>query len=204
MTEEEWETESILIANRIRTWSHNVVEKKHKAFNNLPACPFARKAWLQHKVMIHVTESLDAVLEIKAVNPPTQDITYIFAWTGWKEMSQDDFADWIYAQNENHFGVWLAAFHPEGYDASPMSAEGNVDEIFAEVDDICIILMQEYDHLVASSEQLEKSGYYDNYSEEEKSVLRERQEKFHAWKRQQTHINQASPFEEEEGYEITH
>ena len=114
-------------------------------------------------------------------------------------MSQDDFADWIYAQNETISSMKAAYILKDT--RKPNVGGGNVDEIFAEVDDICIILM---DHLVASSEQLEKSGYYDNYSEEEKSVLRERQEKLHAWKRQQTHINQASPFDEEEGYETTH
>ena len=184
MTEEEWEEHSILVAQRIRSWSANVVEKKHKVFNNLPACPFAKKSWLQHKVMIHVTESLDAVLEVKATNPPTQDMTFLFAWTNWRSMSQDDFSDFIYEQNDNHFGVWLAAFHPEAIDSIPMSTGESQDEIFSEVDDICIILMQEYDHLVKSAKQLEASGYYTNYTEAELSVLRDREEQLNAWKRQ--------------------
>ena len=154
--------------------------------------------------MIHVTESLDAVLEIKAVNPPTQDITYIFAWTGWKEMSQDDFADWIYAQNENHFGVWLAAFHPEGYDASPMSAEGNVDEIFAEVDDICIILMQEYDHLVASSGAVREVRLLRQLSGGREICTPRKTGETSCVETSANAHQPSEPFDEEEGYETTH
>ncbi len=202
MTEDEWEEQSITIAQRIRSWSDNVVEKNTQLFNNLPACPFAKKAWLQHKVMIHVTESLDAVLEVKATNPPTQDMTFLFAWTGWKDMTQDDFADFIYDQNKNHFGVWLAAFHPLAHDESPMSCDSkNFDDLFAEVDDICIILMQEYSHLVKASEKLKATGYYQNYTEEELAVLDDRKDNLNAWKRQTKEICESPS---ENGWEEIH
>ena len=146
--------------------------------------------------MIHVTPDLDAVVEVKAAQPPEGDMTYLFVWTGWDEMSQDDFSDWIFEQNENHFGTWLAAIHPGGHEGSPVGASDDKN-IFSQVDDICIILMQEYEHLVEASKALQKTGYYNNYTDAEMGVLTDREEKFHAWKHQTGGHHEA---EEEEAF----
>lgn len=175
-----WTATSIKISNRVRKWSDEVVEKGSKLFNGGPPCPFARKAWLQSSVMIHVTPDLDAIVDIKAAHPPSGDDTYLFVWVGWEDMSPDDFSDWIYDQNENHFGVWLAAVHPGGENNS--LDDSDEDNIFSQVDDMCIILMQEYDHLVAASKALQKTGYYNNYTDAELGVIKDREDKYYAWK----------------------
>lgn len=194
--EKTWNKDCVEIAQRVRNWSADIIEQSSTLFQGGPPCPFARKAWLQHKVMIHVTPDLDAVVEVKAAHPPEGDMTYLFVWTGWDEISQDDFSDWIFEQNENHFGTWLAAIHPGGHEGSPLGVSDDKN-IFSQVDDICIILMQEYQHLVEASKALQKTGYYNNYTEAEMGVLKDREEKFYAWKRQTSGHHEA---EEEEGF----
>ena len=175
---EEWDEEAIKIAERVRIWSISQIETPNPIYNG-PACPFAKTAWARQRVMIHVTPDLDTVVEIKVFNPPVDDFTHVVAWTGWKEMSEDDFADWVFTQNENHFGIWISAFHP-GFGSVAVQDE---TDIFSQVDDMCILLVQEYEHLVKASEAIKKTGYYRTYTDVEMEVLDERKEKLNAWKR---------------------
>jgi len=177
ISSEEWDDEALKIAERVRIWSISQIEVPNPIYNG-PPCPFAKAAWARHRVMIHVTPDLEAVVELKGFNPPEGDFTHVVAWTGWREMSEDDFSDWIFSQNENHFGVWISAFHP-GFGEK----EQDETDIFSQVDDICIILVQEYEHLVRASEALKKTGYYRSYSNVELEVLDERKEQLNAWKR---------------------
>tara|TARA_X000000950_G_C13854314_1_gene635924 strand:+ start:1051 stop:1650 length:600 start_codon:yes stop_codon:yes gene_type:complete len=175
---DQWDDEAIKIAERVRIWSVSQIETHNPIYNG-PACPFAKSAWIRQKVMIHVTEDLETVVELKGFNPPIDDFTHLVAWTGWRTMSEDEFEDWLYHQNENHFGVWISAFHP-GFGERAVQDEA---DIFSQVDDICILLVQEYEHLVKASEALKKTGYYKTYTDVENEVLKERKERLHAWKR---------------------
>ena len=40
------------IVEEIRQWSAEVLEQPSPYFNNLPACPYARSAWIDNKVSI--------------------------------------------------------------------------------------------------------------------------------------------------------
>ena len=43
---------------KIEKWIKETLSKPHETFNNLPACPFAKKAWLENKVEIHEDRNL--------------------------------------------------------------------------------------------------------------------------------------------------
>ena len=43
---------------KIEKWIKETLSRPHETFNNLPACPFAKKAWLENKVEIHEDRNL--------------------------------------------------------------------------------------------------------------------------------------------------
>jgi hypothetical protein len=38
------------VIKELRRWSASVLEKTNENYNGLPACPYAKKAWLEDKV----------------------------------------------------------------------------------------------------------------------------------------------------------
>lgn len=173
-----WEETAVLIAQDIRDWSERVLEVPSMSFAGLPPCPFARNAWFNESVMIHVTPSVDAVVEIKAVYPPTDDLMHIFAIVDYDEQSAEEFNAWIDEQNDQHFGVWLIGSHP---DDETNELIGDYESTVA--DDYAIVIVQSLTHLVEASEQLRKTGYYSNHSPDDIEYLRKRKEIYDAWKK---------------------
>lgn len=174
-----WEEAAVLIAQEIRDWSEQILEVPSDAFAGLPPCPFARKAWFAERVMIHVCADLDAVVEIKALYPPTDHMTHVVAVTGWDEYSVEEFDAWVNDQNANHFGVWIMGFHPEAdEDENVPEFEGNG------ADDYAVLIVQSLTHIADASDQIRNTGYYDGYSVSDMQMINEREEQAHAWKKQ--------------------
>lgn len=171
-----WNEAAVLIAQEIRDWSEQVLEVPSEIFGGLPACPFARKAWFNESVMIHVTSSLDAVIDMKACFPPTEDLLHVFAYLDHDSMSVEEFDAWIDEQNEQHFGVWIMGFHPDSAE-DPMTPE--YEGLGA--DDYAVLLVQSFSHLVEASEKLKGTGYYDNFDEADIAYIERRKEIYDAW-----------------------
>ena len=171
-----WEETAVLIAQEIRDWSEQILEVPSDTFGGLPPCPYARQAWMNENVMIHVSQHLDSVLEIKACFPPTDELMHVIAFTDWESITPEEFNAWLDEQNKQHFGVWLMGFHPEA-EEDPLTPE--YEGLGA--DDYAIIVMQSLDHLVLASEQLRKTAYYDKFPADDMSYINSRRETFNAW-----------------------
>lgn len=164
------------IADEIFKWSTEIVETPLEAFGGLPACPFARAAWAQNNVMLHVIYDIDVVLDIKNSIDPFSPMIHVCAWLDYDELTADEFQKCIDHQNENHFGVWLMGFHPDS-EENTMTPEfdGLVE------DDYALILVQSLEHLVEASDKLRRTSYYDAFSPEDMSYINHRQEIYYAW-----------------------
>jgi len=171
-----WEETAVLISQEIRDWSEQVLEAPSEEHGGLAPCPFARMAWLKENVMIHVTPDIEAVIELKALYPPTSDTMHVIAWTGFRDMTTDQFAEWLNDQNQAHFGVWMTGFHPDAEEDETIPQYSGLG-----ADDYAIILMQSYEHLVSSSKRLLRTAYYQRYSPDDLGHINNRQEKFDAW-----------------------
>ena len=146
------------IKQEIRQWSLEVLEIPSDTFNGLPPCPYARKAWKQNKVRVHVAEEISKALEVKEACPDDDSVDVI-AWTGYESMEVDDFDLWIDRQNEDHGGIWMIGFHPDHpVDDLLEEFEGNGAPEYG------LILIQSLRHLSKSSQSIFKRGYYNNYS----------------------------------------
>lgn len=174
--EDEWDRQAVAIGQEIRDWSDSVLERASPEYGGLAPCPFARRAWNRDHVMVHVTQELGAVAEIKALYPPNSEIMHVVAWTGFEDMTVEEFDAWINNQNENHFGVWVIGFHPDAEEDEAISEYEGLG-----ADDYAILLVQSYEHLVAASDRLLRSPYYQRYSPDDMKHIQYRKEKFNAW-----------------------
>jgi hypothetical protein len=190
---DDWDEFSTLVAAEIQSWSEEVLEKPTPLFADMPPCPFAKKAWLEGNVVVHVTERLEPVIEIKNEMCLTDEITHVVAWTGWEDLSFEDFNSWLDNQNKNHFGIWLMGFHPEA------ESHPNVPEFEGIVeDDYALLLVQSLGYLVKSSDKLRKTNYYQKFNIDDIKYINHRKEVYHAWNEK---INEKA-YAKEENYGI--
>tara|TARA_R100000700_G_C3085489_1_gene89238 strand:- start:87 stop:587 length:501 start_codon:yes stop_codon:yes gene_type:complete len=148
-----------LIKKDIRSWSSEVLERPSENFGGLPPCPYAKRAWNEEKVGLRVTHDLQTALRIKHGEPIAKDGVEVIAWTGWDDMSAEQFDQWIDEQNEDHNGVWMIGFHPDHpVDDLQDEFEGN------DCPEYAVILVQPLSDLSAASKRILKKGYYQRYS----------------------------------------
>ena len=155
---DDWEEYSSLIAAELQAWSNEVLEKPTPLFADMPPCPFARKAWMEDNVVIHVTDHLAPVIIIKSHELlPTDETVHVVAWTGWEDLTRQEFEAWLDEQNKNHFGIWLMGFHPDDETNPVINHEGfeeRVDVSYA------MIFIQRLSLLYKSSQKLSMLNYY--------------------------------------------
>ena len=157
-----------LIAEEIRQWSEQVLEIPSEEFNGLPPCPYAKKAWIQDKVRMHVIYNIKDCLRIKK-ECPDDDTVDVVAWRGYEKMSADEFDQWLDEQNEDHNGIWIIGFHPDHpADEALEEFEGNGAPEYG------LILIQSLRHLAKSSKAIFKRGYYNNYTKPDINHIKQR------------------------------
>jgi len=157
-----------LISQEVKDWSEKVLEIPSNEFNGLPPCPYAKKAWMQDKVRMHITNNIKECLTIKK-ECPDDDSVDVVAWTGYGKMSAEEFDQWLDDQNNEHNGTWVIGFHPDHpADESLEEFEGNGAPEYA------LILIQSLRHLAKSSESIYKRGYYNNYSQPDIKHIKQR------------------------------
>jgi hypothetical protein len=163
--------EEALICAEIEDWSHKVLEVSSKEFNGLPPCPYAKQAWARNKVRQSVIKDLDECIEIKK-NCPDDDSVDVVAWTGFNQVTTEEFDEWLDKQNDESSGIWTIGFHPDHpVDESIGEFEGNGSPEYG------LILIQSHRHLAKSSQAIFKRGYYNNYSNQDIKHIKQRNKK---------------------------
>ena len=158
-----------LIETEIRRWSANVLEKKNRTFNNLPACPYAQAAWDKDKVGIVFKHDKDYQCLYTLIS--TFDDRYdliILVDTAYDDYEK--FHEYLEQLNDaisqGFFidkDMWLMGFHPEGDDNDNL--EGESFEPLVE-EEYGLIFVQRLTKLQESAEKIKKLGYYDCYKDE--------------------------------------
>ena len=157
-----------LISEELRDWSEKVLEVPSDEFNGLPPCPYAKRAWTQNKVRMHITSNIDQCIRIKN-DCPDDDSVDVVAWVDYEKMSAEQFDDWLDEQNKEHRGIWVIGFHPDHpKDGALEEYEGNGAPEYA------LILIQSLRHLSESSEKIYNKGYYAKYSQPDINHIKQR------------------------------
>jgi len=177
---DQWEKTATLIAHDLFEWSNNCLETQSLEHGGMPVCPFAGHEWESGQAMIHLTDDLEIVTQIKATFPPSANQTHIIALTNIEGLSPEQLAQWTEEQNKKHFGVWLKSYHPERTD-TPFIPVHERPSDWPEVEDYAVIVMQSFERIVAASEELVETPYYNYLSKEKIESVRQRATMLETW-----------------------
>ena len=169
-----WESRAQVSAERFIAWIQDHVCKKYPEHGDLQACPFASQAIEFQNMVLHISAGLEIVNEIKAIGPQPH-LHHAILWLDYQGMSPEQMEEWVASHNKNHFGMWVAAHHPDGHSDSPAF------KAFPK-DDFALVLVQPLDELERAADGLPKTKYYDLCDDEDKIFYANRKECSHAWK----------------------
>ena len=148
-------------------WSSDVLSKASPHFNNLPPCPFAKKAWADERIAVmfkyetnkqvlyntvsHYDDVFDLaiIVDFKFDEDPDRFHTYL------DEMN-DVIADGMFIDKD----IWVMGFHPydeESDFVEDVEFEPHIDAEYA------LIFVQRLSKLQEAADKLDKKGYYDVY-----------------------------------------
>jgi hypothetical protein len=154
--------EFIFDKNDIEEWIDNFLSVPHKAFADMPPCPYAKKAWMDKKVQVEISTSRDLDDDIKKTlaNFPVDKDIIVFLLDP-REISPEGLE--VVSKTYSTDKWLLMEDHPEGYE---------------EVHDLClnngkyaIIFCNRREILENAREELKKTHYYDKFDPEYKEEV---------------------------------
>ena len=155
------------ITDDILTWSEKYLEPKNKHLGDVPVCPYARMARLKKTYRIlECTEFdnfLDTVLEATnlAKNP---EIQIVIVGCNDVQYTPEELESVIHAYNLVFVpqDIYLMGSHPWDDDEEEPVEFLDTNE-WRPDNEFMMILIQKFDELEKASDNLRKTGYYDNW-----------------------------------------
>ena len=148
---------------KIEDWILNFLSKPNSVFDNIPPCPYAKKAWLDGNVEIKKFVNYDELEEcIKDIVESKVKIFYF------------EYPLLPSAEKLKSVVSWLGNKHPQFifYDEHP----DTIEEVGGEVvnSGVTAIIVQDRKDLLEKRAELQKTGYYDNWTDEMKQRIIDR------------------------------
>ena len=147
----------------LKNWILDYLSKPNPVFNDLPPCPFAKKAWLDGNVKIKKFVNYDDLQEsIKYVVDSKVTIFYF------------EYPLLPKVEKLKNIVSWLGKKYPDHifYDEHP----DIVEEVGGEVvnSGVTAIIIQDRKDLLEKRAELQKTGYYDKWTPEMKERIFDR------------------------------
>jgi hypothetical protein len=158
------------IVKEIMQWSETALEQPSPYFNNLPPCPYARKAFMDEKVAIlfKYDDSYQALYSCISQFDDTFDVAIIIDLCN--DKIPEDFHEYFESINEAIANgifidkdVWVMGFHS---DDEPSDFVQDIEFNYEEETEYCMIFVQRLSKLQEAADKLDKKGYYDSYDGE--------------------------------------
>ena len=147
----------------LKDWILGYLSKPNAVFNGLPPCPYAKKAWLDNNVEIKKFVNYDLLRDsIKNVVGSQVKIFYYEY-----PLTPD-------AEKLRSVVTWLAKEYPDYifYDEHPDTIEKVGEEVVNS--GVIAIIVQNRKDLLEKRAELQKTGYYNNWTPEMKERIFER------------------------------
>ena len=148
---------------KIEDWILDFLSKPNSAFDNLPPCPYAKKAWLDGNV--EVKEFVSFAEMRKDLDEWNKEvIIYLFQYTTLPRCTElqilaskfnEEFPDFLFLEE------------------TPELVE-DVAGVIVNQGELCMLLVQKRKPLEEAREELKKTGYYDKWSEDMKERIMDR------------------------------
>lgn len=149
------------VKQEIGKWILDVLSKENPIFGGLPPCPYAKKAWLEGRVAVHIVkDTTDYSLTKENLDAGNDVIVYIFnpATITPKELT--------------NLTLELNKTYPE-----LLFLEDHLDEVEKVQDFVCnqgkyaCIFAAKRDGVLQAREHLKTTNYYDNWDKEYKQEV---------------------------------
>ena len=147
----------------LQDWILDYLSKPNPVFNNLPPCPFAKKAWLDGNVEIKKFVNYDILQEnIQDIVGSKVKIFYF------------EYPLLPRAEKLKNIVSWLGDKYPQFifYDEHPDTVEQVGDEVVNS--GVTAIIVQDRKDLLEKRAELHKTGYYDKWTPEMKERIFDR------------------------------
>ena len=161
-------THSQDLVSKINNWILQVISVPNPTFNNLPACPFAKKAWTDNKVVVKEYKSfVDAYADIitRTYNFEEYDVL-IYAFP--PSITPSQLTESVMHLNT----IWpnrdivIMEDHPDELET--------VKGFRFNFGECCLIFIQSRSALNSAREDLQNKGYYKHWSKEYKQDVQVR------------------------------
>jgi hypothetical protein len=166
-----------LIYEDVYLWSKHYLEVPNTHLNNMPACPFAKKAWKEDKVWIEIRNpeigyrrQLNKLL--RSLDFTKKEIL-IFCDPFFREFSLNKFQKEIDSFNSkyNRKDIYFLGFHPKNPPTEEdqeflLNPTGDTSNLPDGRIDFSMMLIQKFSQLYEASDRLKRMGYYDKWPQE--------------------------------------
>ncbi len=148
---------------KLKNWILDYLSKPNPVFNNLPPCPYAKKAWLDGHVEIIKFESYDQIKH--SIKEIVGSMVKIFYY---------EYPLLPTAEKLKNIVEWLGKDNPDYifYDEHPYT----VEEVGGEIvnSGVTAIIVQDRKDLLEKRAELHKTGYYSKWTPEMKERIFDR------------------------------
>jgi len=160
-----------MIEADLRSWSREVLEVPNPHLGGMPACPYARKAWREDKVL--VVETDDLIRDGRKFCAKFSDLAKDLIVVATYELPDaDDLSELVAASHSEFSHLHCMQFHPD-YDAGDAELDFLTDNdwVSCEEQAYAMLFIQDLRAVVAASDRLERLGYYTAYPPDEYEAL---------------------------------
>jgi len=172
------------VVQEIKDWSTHALEQTNPSFNDLPACPYAEKAWKEDRVAFSFLyeECSQALTTLLSTFDGSKDVVILvdFSFEEDAEAFHQALERVNWAISEGCYiqrDLWVMGFHPfddpnELIDDNTFSP--SVNEPYA------MVFIQRLSELQEASNKIREAGYYEAYDQQYDitKMLRKRQEAY--------------------------
>lgn len=155
----------------LRSWSKAVLEVPNPHLGGLPACPFARQAWRDNKVLVVETDAFfrDGRKFCATFAELGKDLVVVATYD---IPDMDALADFVAEMHAEFPALHCMQFHP-GYDAADAELDFLTDNDWESSvgDAYAMLFIQDLRKVVEASDRLEGLGYYSVYPHDEHDAL---------------------------------
>ena len=154
---------------KIADWIKNTLSKPNPIFNNLPACPYAKKAWIDDKVEVNVFNSwVDAYSCLVTKKYDFSELEVVVIAFPKDNITPNQLSSMIVKLQDTWPNDHLVVLedHPDDIE--------QVQGFNLNFGEQCLLLVQSRNKLNQARAELEQKGYYKNWSEEYKKEVHSR------------------------------
>jgi len=157
------------VRTKISDWVNNTLSKPNPVFNNLPACPYAKQAWIENKVEVFAYSNwIDAYSKLISMDYEfDQKDVYIFAFPA-DNITPEQLTNTLDKLTSSWQKDWIVVLedHPDELE--------QVQGFNLNFGEQCLLLVQARNKLAQARTDLEEKGYYKNWTEQYRKEVHSR------------------------------